>query len=95
MKKLAISEEREEDKYDHLTSVKCWSCDSQSGVEMPEASKDPKVPCCRYTSGSFLITKKKLPIHSIDQIPHRRCNAIHVVRTPVGSQSMGGRDKPM
>ena len=43
MKKLAITEEREEDKYDHLTSVKCWTCDPLSGVEMPDAPKDPKV----------------------------------------------------
>lgn len=43
MKKLAITEEREEDKYDHLTSVKCWTCDPQSGVELPDAPKDPKI----------------------------------------------------
>lgn len=43
MKKLAIVEEREEDKYDHLTSVKCWTCDPRSGAELPDAQKDPKV----------------------------------------------------
>jgi len=42
MKKLAITEECEEDKYDHLTSVKCWPCDPQNRVEMPEAPNDPK-----------------------------------------------------
>ena len=46
MKKLAITEEREEDKYDHLTLVKCWTCDPQSGAEVPEALKDPKVRLC-------------------------------------------------
>jgi ubiquitin carboxyl-terminal hydrolase 5/13 len=59
MKKLAITEEREEDKYDHLTTVKCWSCDPQNGVEMPDAPNDPKVPLLFFiTSGSSLITKK-------------------------------------
>jgi ubiquitin carboxyl-terminal hydrolase 5/13 len=43
MTKLAITEEREEDKYDHLTLVKCWTCDPQSGAELPDAPKDPKV----------------------------------------------------
>lgn len=40
MKKLAILEEREEDKYSHETVLKCYSC---GGVELPELSKDPKV----------------------------------------------------
>ena len=44
MKKLAITEEREEDKYDHHTSVKCWTCDPQNGVEVQDAPNDPKVP---------------------------------------------------
>ncbi|KAF8154934.1 ubiquitin carboxyl-terminal hydrolase 14 [Crassisporium funariophilum] len=43
MTKLAIVEEREEDKYDHFTVVKCWTCDAQNGAEVPDAAKDPKV----------------------------------------------------
>jgi len=43
MTKLAIVEEREEDKYEHLTVVKCWACDPQIGKEVPGASADPKV----------------------------------------------------
>ncbi|KAG1880072.1 hypothetical protein F4604DRAFT_1651500 [Suillus subluteus] len=34
MKKLAINEEREEDKYDHTTVFKCWKCDLQGGKEI-------------------------------------------------------------
>ncbi|TEB19535.1 ubiquitin carboxyl-terminal hydrolase 14 [Coprinellus micaceus] len=34
MTKLAILEEREEDKYDTVTKVKCWSCDSSQGKEI-------------------------------------------------------------
>ncbi|KAJ7827504.1 hypothetical protein B0H14DRAFT_1230424 [Mycena olivaceomarginata] len=41
--KLAIAEEREEDKYEHNTVVKCWTCDSEKGREIPEAFNDPKV----------------------------------------------------
>ena len=43
MKKLAIVEEREEDKYEHKTVFKCWKCDPQNGQELPDASADPHV----------------------------------------------------
>ena len=43
MTKLAIVEEREEDKYEHFTTVKCWICDSSKGSEIPNATSDPKV----------------------------------------------------
>ena len=43
MTKLAIVEEREEDKYDHVTSIKCWACDPENGTVVPEALSDPKV----------------------------------------------------
>ena len=43
MKKLAIVEEREEDKYEHRTAVKCWKCDPETGRELPDASADPHV----------------------------------------------------
>lgn len=42
MAKLAIFEERDEDKYEHVTALKCWRCDGQNGKELPEAA-DPKV----------------------------------------------------
>jgi ubiquitin carboxyl-terminal hydrolase 5/13 len=41
--KLAIAEEREEDKYEHSTMVKCWTCDPDKGRELPEAVSDGKV----------------------------------------------------
>lgn len=43
IKKLAIQEERDEDKYDLHTSIKCWACDPQNGKEVPEAASDAKV----------------------------------------------------
>lgn len=36
MTKLAILEERDEDKYDTFTTVKCWLCDAENGKEVPE-----------------------------------------------------------
>ncbi|CAK5277562.1 unnamed protein product [Mycena citricolor] len=43
MSKLAIVEEREEDKYFHTTVVKCWSCDAEHGRDIPEATNDPAI----------------------------------------------------
>lgn len=43
MAKLAIVEEREEDKYEHLTNMKCWQCDTVAGRELPNLSNDAKV----------------------------------------------------
>ncbi|KAF8067078.1 hypothetical protein FPV67DRAFT_1497798 [Lyophyllum atratum] len=43
MTKLAIVEDREEDKYETSTVVKCWACDPEKGLEIPEAVKDLKV----------------------------------------------------
>ena len=43
MAKLAIVEEREEDKYEHVTVLKCWACDSEKGKELLEASTSEKV----------------------------------------------------
>lgn len=43
MAKLAIMEEREEDKYEHVTVLKCWGCDSENGKELPDVSSSAKV----------------------------------------------------
>ncbi|EIN03471.1 ubiquitin carboxyl-terminal hydrolase 14 [Punctularia strigosozonata HHB-11173 SS5] len=43
MTKLAIVEEREEDKYDRLTSLKCWKCDPDNGLELgPDVTAQAK-----------------------------------------------------
>ncbi|TFK33774.1 ubiquitinyl hydrolase [Crucibulum laeve] len=42
MKKLAIVEEREEDKYEHATVIKCWKCDGEKGAEILGAASDSK-----------------------------------------------------
>jgi ubiquitin carboxyl-terminal hydrolase 5/13 len=38
MTKLAISAQREEDTYFHVTALKCWACDPVSGLELPDAA---------------------------------------------------------
>ncbi|KAF9473531.1 ubiquitinyl hydrolase [Pholiota conissans] len=43
MTKLEILEEREEDKFDYITTVKCWICDTYKGLELPDATKNPKI----------------------------------------------------
>ena len=45
-KKLAIIEEKEEDKYPFETMLRCWSCDTSDGKLLPEVSSSPDV---RYT----------------------------------------------
>lgn len=34
MTKLAIVQEREEDKWDHRTVLKCWKCNPEHGKEI-------------------------------------------------------------
>lgn len=43
MAKLAIMEEREEDKYEHVTVLKCWGCDPENGKELLDVSSSEKV----------------------------------------------------
>ncbi|KDQ51372.1 hypothetical protein JAAARDRAFT_41222 [Jaapia argillacea MUCL 33604] len=43
MKKLAIVEDREEEKYEFVTTLKCWKCDAQNGSEVVGASSNSQV----------------------------------------------------
>ncbi|KIJ64045.1 hypothetical protein HYDPIDRAFT_133380 [Hydnomerulius pinastri MD-312] len=47
MTKLAIVQEREEDKYEHHTKLKCWKCDPESGKDITVDSNTTK----RLTDG--------------------------------------------
>lgn len=42
MAKLAIVEEREEDKFDHTLTVKCWACDPSNGRPLVDISSEVK-----------------------------------------------------
>jgi len=42
-KRLAIVEEREEDKYTHTTELKCWLCDPENGKIIPDGVSSGKV----------------------------------------------------
>src|SRR6267154_961088 len=69
MTKLAILEEREEDKYEHLTVVKCWECDRQKGAELPDAVSDPKVSLIPLSVSLLviLLTQVKFLVDGIMQ----------------------------
>ncbi|KAG8756710.1 hypothetical protein FRC14_002817 [Serendipita sp. 396] len=41
-KRLAIVEEREEDKYSHSTELKCWLCDPSNGRSLPDGTSEGK-----------------------------------------------------
>ncbi|OSX68170.1 hypothetical protein POSPLADRAFT_1130214 [Postia placenta MAD-698-R-SB12] len=41
MTKLAIVEDRDEDKYEFKTVLKCWKCEPENGLEIPDAMADP------------------------------------------------------
>lgn len=43
MTKLAIVEDRDEDKYEFKTVLKCWKCEPENGLEIPDAMADPHV----------------------------------------------------
>jgi ubiquitin carboxyl-terminal hydrolase 5/13 len=43
MTKLAIVEEREDDEFDRVETLKCWSCDPVNGESLPELTNDTKV----------------------------------------------------
>ncbi|KXN86253.1 Ubiquitin carboxyl-terminal hydrolase 14 [Leucoagaricus sp. SymC.cos] len=43
MKKLAIVEEREEDKYEHVLTIRCWLCEPAGGKVVPDALQDPQI----------------------------------------------------
>jgi hypothetical protein len=42
MAKLAIVADREEDKYEHVTTFRCYACDSSSGKEITGLSASPE-----------------------------------------------------
>jgi ubiquitin carboxyl-terminal hydrolase 5/13 len=46
MTKLALNEEREEDKYEHTTLFECWKCDPREGKEVMIDNVDVSIlPC--------------------------------------------------
>lgn len=46
LKRLAIVEEREENKYDYETTLRCWSCDPLDGKLLPQVATTPDVRIC-------------------------------------------------
>ena len=38
-----IVEERDDDKYEYKTTIKCWKCNPEKGLELPELAEDAHV----------------------------------------------------
>lgn len=73
MTKLAIVEDREEDKWDHTTTVKCWKCDRENGVEIPEAVNNPKVRLLYCVIYAFLTALQVKSV--VDGVMHSLSSA--------------------
>lgn len=87
MTKLAIVEDREEDKFEHFTVTKCWLCDPEKGLELPQLSDEPPV---RASSRSVSIK-----LIDIGQSSRRQCPEVVVIGTSIRSTSMGRGDRAL
>jgi len=65
MKKLAIVEEREEDKYEHTLTIRCWLCEPTGGMPVPDALQDSKVHPSPYFPRNWYL------IVTTDQNPYK------------------------
>jgi hypothetical protein len=89
MTKLAIVEEREEDRYERVTALKCWRCDPAHGAPLGEDAAAQVCPC------PLILPFAPRPNRSAGQTPHRRRPLCHVVRPPVRGESLGRGDPPL
>lgn len=80
-------EEREEDNYEHVTALRCWSCRAE-GTLLP-LSAHPKVSC-HYDSCSEYMSDTRHA--STAQRALRWYPAIPILRTPIRGESMGRRN---
>ena len=77
-KKLAIMEEREEDKYVLETMLRCWSCDASDGKLLPEVSSSPHVcytflsHLCRYCDIQCFLQVQRLTTAIIQSMSSAR-----------------------
>lgn len=89
MAKLAIVEEREEDKYEHVTTLKCWNCDAEQGRDISNIV-NPSV--CKL-SNVFHLAWALIPWLPIGiEEDYRWSDAILDVREERGGSGLGGRD---
>jgi len=77
MTKLAILEEREEDKYEHFTVLRCWSCDAENGVALPALDENRKV--------IFTLPYLKLFLTLEGQSSNRRSDEVFILGSTIGS----------
>ena len=82
MTKLAIVQEREEDKYDHRTALRCWKCDPVNGRVI--TANDDTVRGLRPPGPRVHVLEGK----ALDGRDH----AIAVVGPSIRGESLGRRD---
>jgi hypothetical protein len=78
MKKLAIAEERDEDKYEHTLTLKCWLCETAGGKVISDAFQDPQARP-RPPSAVFW------PSHFADQSSSRWRHVFPLLRASIRS----------
>ncbi|KAF8628847.1 hypothetical protein AX17_005907 [Amanita inopinata Kibby_2008] len=94
MVKLAIVEENEKDKYDYVTTVKCWLCDPAEGRPVPEAANDPKIKSLTNTILSSLSSSRQSDIKSWEEEIHP-CEHTLTLSQDVPASALDGRPIPI
>lgn len=89
MTKLAIVQEREEDKYDHRTVLRCWKCDEVNGKAITADEATVRVFVPPFSSPIYM--RAVLADAAFDRWDH----AVVVVRPSVRGQGLGRRDHPL
>ena len=67
MKKLAIVEEHEEDKYDYCTTLWCWSCDHLAEKLLQEESGPPDIKCLTTSIMQSLSYARQLEVKAWEE----------------------------
>ncbi|PFH46693.1 hypothetical protein AMATHDRAFT_7506 [Amanita thiersii Skay4041] len=65
--KLAIQEEKEETKYKHITTVKCWLCDPVLGLPLPDAITDQKIGALVNASMSSMSSARQSEVKAWEE----------------------------
>ncbi|KAJ7172145.1 hypothetical protein C8R46DRAFT_1084933 [Mycena filopes] len=88
--KLSISEEREEDKYEHSTVVKCWTCDAEKGREIREAFEDPKIKALADETMRSLSSARQSEVKAWEEEFEACEHTLMLQHTSVGAISASG-----
>lgn len=78
MAKLAIVEERDEEKYEYVTTFKCWGCDPALGRELPDSNLDPAVCIAIFCTSTIQFLNL-----CVGEGSQNQRYAIHVLCAPI------------